>query len=378
MPFTALPGKPRGSLVFHGCFTRIVIGVLKSSTPTIGGHTRIGAGMGGKRKQPRRQAPATPIETESHLFRMALDAAPCAMVVVDQGGAIKLVNRAAERMFGYRHDELLDRPVETLVPVGVQGSHARQRDAFLTAPAPRQMGTRRDLDARRRDGSTFPVEVGLNPVRIDGRWVVVGAIIDLSERKRAEERMAEQSEQLARQNAKLAELAVTDGLTGLRNRRAFIEQLLVQLELAVRHARSLSVLILDVDYFKAYNDEFGHLAGDDILRQVARILGEVARRSDFVARIGGEEFGIILPETDRDGAVVLGERFRAAVEESAWPNRVIKASLGATTIDFSHPVPRPNAPGVSQILTEADRALYYSKQTGRNRVTHLDDMEPSD
>lgn len=334
--------------------------------------------MGGKRKQNRQPAQADPSEAGSHLFRLALDAAPCAMVVVDQRGAIKLVNRAAEQMFGYRHDELLERPVESLVPLDAQDGHVRHRSEFLLSPKPRPMGQRRDLSARRRDGSTFPVEVGLNPVRIDHEWLVVGAIVDLSERRRAEERLAEQSEQLVKQNAKLAELAVTDGLTGLRNRRAFIEQLLVQLELAVRHARALSVLMLDVDYFKPYNDEFGHLAGDDILRQIARILGEVARRSDFVARIGGEEFGIILPETDREGAIALAERFREAVEESAWPGRVITASLGATTIDFTHPVPRPNAPGVSRILTEADRALYHSKQTGRNRVTHIDDIDDAD
>lgn len=331
--------------------------------------------MGGKKRQTPQAAGTDPSDAGSDLFRVALDAAPCAMVVIDQRGGIKLINRAAERMFGYRHDELLDHPVEWLVPGDAKDGHARLREDFLAAPQPRQMGLRRDLSARRRDGSTFPVEVGLNPVRIDDEWLVVGAIVDLSERKRAEERLAEQSEQLARQNARLAELAVTDGLTGLRNRRAFIEQLMVQLELAVRHARSLSVLILDVDHFKAYNDEFGHLAGDDILRQVARILGEVARRSDFVARIGGEEFGIILPETERGGAIALAERFREAVEESAWPRRVITASLGATTIDFAHPVPRPNAPGVSQILTEADRALYYSKETGRNRVTHIDDID---
>ena len=327
-------------------------------------------------KQRRQRAGGTSSDADAHLFRVALDAAPCAMVVVDQRGAIKLINREAERMFGYSHDELLDHQVELLVPADVQQGHARHRVGFLTSPQARPMGHQRDLTARRRDGSTFPVEVGLSPVRTDGGWLVVGAIVDLSERKRFEQRMADQSEQLSEQNAKLAELAVTDGLTGLRNRRAFIEQLLVQLELAVRHARSLSMLILDVDHFKAYNDEFGHLAGDDILRKIARILGEVARRSDFVARIGGEEFGIILPETDRSGATALGERFRAAIEESAWPNHVITASVGATTIDFAHPVPRPDAPGVSQILTEADRALYHSKEAGRNRVTHAETLDP--
>jgi diguanylate cyclase (GGDEF)-like protein/PAS domain S-box-containing protein len=295
--------------------------------------------------------------------------------VVDSRGAIRLVNQETERLFGYRREELLDRPIELLVPSELEGGHAQHRDQFLAKPEPRPMGKRRDLGARRRDGSVFPAEVGLSPVRTAAGLFVVGAIIDLTARRQAERLLAEQSDLLSHQNAKLAELAVTDGLTGLRNRRAFIEQLMVQLELAVRHARSLSVLILDADRFKAYNDEFGHLAGDEVLREVARILQDVARRSDFVARIGGEEFGIILPETDREGALVLGERFRTAIENSAWPRRLVTLSVGATTVDFANPIPRPDAPGVSQILTEADRALYHSKDGGRNRVTHVDQLE---
>jgi diguanylate cyclase (GGDEF)-like protein/PAS domain S-box-containing protein len=331
--------------------------------------------MGAKPRHTREPAPAASVDVDLAVYRAAMDAAPCAMVVVDSRGAIRLVNQETERLFGYRREELLDRPIELLVPSELEGGHAQHRDQFLAKPEPRPMGKRRDLGARRRDGSVFPAEVGLSPVRTAAGLFVVGAIIDLTARRQAERLLAEQSDLLSHQNAKLAELAVTDGLTGLRNRRAFIEQLMVQLELAVRHARSLSVLILDADRFKAYNDEFGHLAGDEVLREVARILQDVARRSDFVARIGGEEFGIILPETDREGALVLGERFRTAIENSAWPRRLVTLSVGATTVDFANPIPRPDAPGVSQILTEADRALYHSKDGGRNRVTHVDQLE---
>jgi len=331
--------------------------------------------MGAKPRHTREPAPAAPVDVDLAVYRAAMDAAPCALVVVDSRGAICLVNQETERLFGYRREELLDRPIELLVPLELEGGHAQHRDQFLAKPEPRPMGKRRDLGARRRDGSVFPAEVGLSPVRTAAGLFVVGAIIDLTARRQAERLLAEQSDLLSHQNAKLAELAVTDGLTGLRNRRAFIEQLMVQLELAVRHARSLSVLILDADRFKEYNDEFGHLAGDEVLREVARILQDVARRSDFVARIGGEEFGIILPETNREGALVLGERFRTAIESSAWPRRLVTLSVGATTVDFANPIPRPDAPGVSQILTEADRALYHSKDGGRNRVTHADQLE---
>jgi len=328
--------------------------------------------MGAKPK--RRVATGVGRAADAAVYRAAMDGAPCAMVVVDVRGEIVLVNREAERLFGYRRAELHGRPIELLVPDGVGEGHAQHRDRFLATPEARAMGNRRDLSARRSDGSVFPVEVGLNPVHTHDGVFVVSAVVDLTERQRAEQLLAQQSQLLSSQNAKLAELAVTDGLTGLRNRRAFIEQLMVQVELAVRHARSLSLLILDVDRFKPYNDEFGHLAGDEVLRQLAGILQEVARRSDFVARIGGEEFGIILPETDREGAVALGERFRTAVEGSAWPRSLMTASIGATTVDFARPVPRPEAPGISQLLSEADRALYHSKDAGRNRVTHVDQL----
>jgi diguanylate cyclase (GGDEF)-like protein len=245
---------------------------------------------------------------------------------------------------------------------------------FTEDPTSRPMGRRRDLVAQRRDGTLFPVEVGLNPVRTADGMQVVGAIVDLSERKRAEQRISQQAEMLEMANAKLAEMASTDSLTDLWNRRAFLDQLTVQLEQTVRSARPLSVLLLDVDNFKPYNDRYGHLAGDEILRGVAGVLRDKARRSDYVARIGGEEFGVILPETDSPGSVLLAERFRGAIEIQKWPRREITASIGAMTVEFTRTVPRPNSPGYSKVLAAADRALYYSKEHGRNRVTHAGDL----
>ena len=165
-------------------------------------------------------------------------------------------------------------------------------------------------------------------------------------------------------------MASTDSLTSLWNRRAFLIQFRMQVELMARHARPMSILIVDVDNFKPYNDEFGHLAGDEVLQRVASILNETARRSDYVARLGGEEFGIILPETDNDGSVLLGERFRVAVERVDWPLRAITASIGVTTVRFPKKVPRPELPSHSKVMAEADRALYQSKARGRNQVCH--------
>lgn len=318
--------------------------------------------------------PNDPDALGTEFFRVAIEASPCAMIVVDGAGALTVANREAERLFGYEPNTLVGRPVEALLPEGLRAEHSSHRGRYYTNPTARPMGQRRDLLARRSDGAVIPVEVGLNPVQTPSGFFVIAAIVDLSERKRAEQRMSEQAEALEAANAKLAELASTDSLTSLWNRRAFLDQLSIQLELSVRGARSLSLLILDVDHFKPYNDRFGHLAGDEVLREVARVLRDHARRSDYLARIGGEEFGIILPETDRAGAVHLAERFRSAIEESPWPRRSITISVGAATVTFSGAVPRPPTPGCSEVLSAADRALYAAKESGRNRLVHVDDM----
>ncbi len=237
------------------------------------------------------------------------------------------------------------------------------------------MGGKRDLRAVRRDGSEIHVEIGLSPIETSDGLMVVSSLVGLTLRKRTEKDMADAAALLGRTNERLLERVATDDLTTLKSRRAFMDHLTAQLEVSVRHARPLSVLILDIDYFKNYNDDFGHLPGDEALKQVGKILKEVARRSDFVARLGGEEFGIILPETDRRGATVIGERFREAIEAAEWPHRSVTASLGAMTVEFEQALPRPEAPELSHILREADRALYRSKELGRNRVTHAVEMD---
>jgi diguanylate cyclase (GGDEF)-like protein/PAS domain S-box-containing protein len=309
-------------------------------------------------------------------FRLALDASPCAMVLVDAQGQIRLVNDAVAALFGYEPDELLGRPVETLVPDTFQEAHRGHRAGFLSAPRVRPMGRRRDLMGRRSDGADFPIEIGLNPLSTSHGVYVIGAIVDLTERKHLEHRITAQAQRLEEANVRLSEMAATDSLTDLWNRRSFLDQLTVQMELALRTTRPMSLLILDLDQFKPYNDQFGHLAGDEVLRMAAALMCQQARRSDYVARIGGEEFAIILPETDRAGALTLGERFRVAIEGATWPRRPMTVSIGGGTLTFERPDVRPEPDWRSRLLRGADRALYLSKQRGRNCVTHESELSP--
>jgi diguanylate cyclase (GGDEF)-like protein/PAS domain S-box-containing protein len=314
-------------------------------------------------------------QVDPEVFRHAMYLAPTPMLLVRGDGTIATVNQVAEDVFGYSPDEMVGQPVELLVPPGMGEDHVEFRAAFGGNPEPRPMGARRDLYAVSKEGAKIPVEIGLSPIETDEGLMVLCIVIDLSQRKRMEEQLTDLAELLEERNEELQRMVATDPLTSLRTRRTFIRSLETLVQAAVRYARPLSVLILDVDHFKAYNDQYGHLAGDEVLRQVGAILQSVARRSDIVARIGGEEIGIILPETDEEGAVALGERFRQAIEAAEWPKRPITVSLGAATVAFRQAVPRPETPDLSAILQAADRALYWSKSEGRNRVTHASQLD---
>jgi diguanylate cyclase (GGDEF)-like protein len=166
---------------------------------------------------------------------------------------------------------------------------------------------------------------------------------------------------------RLALLASTDMLTGLGNRRQFTESLDSAFALAQRQAFPLSVVMLDVDHFKAYNDSYGHAAGDDILCILASRLLACSREYDMVTRYGGEEFAILLPATCQDEARLCAERQRRSIEIYPWPRRPVTASFGVATF-------RPETPSPSHLVEEADAALYFSKRQGRNCVHHHDQV----
>lgn len=171
--------------------------------------------------------------------------------------------------------------------------------------------------------------------------------------------------------AELERLSVTDELTGLANRRHLDDELGRELQRHERHKRALAVLMLDVDRFKDLNDTHGHPAGDAVLRQLAKVLNESTRKGDTVARFGGEEFVVILPETPAAGALHLAEKIRAAVADQRF---AIDENGGEVRVTVSVGLSRfPDHGGAPEaLISTADQALYRSKQGGRNRVTTAD------
>ncbi len=180
-----------------------------------------------------------------------------------------------------------------------------------------------------------------------------------------QQELASANANLEAANEALSELATTDGLTGAKNHRAFQEKLRDEFNRVGRTHRPFSVILLDVDRFKSYNDTYGHPEGDLVLKQVVQVLRATARETDFVARYGGEEFIILLLETGVEGAIKAAERFRIALEAQAWPQRPVTASFGVATLSVT-------VETGTQLVDMADKALYASKEAGRNCVTHAD------
>lgn len=175
--------------------------------------------------------------------------------------------------------------------------------------------------------------------------------------------------QLKRQADLLRELAFRDGLTGLANRRAFDERLALELRHALRSQQALSLLLIDVDFFKRYNDHYGHQAGDAALRAVAGVLSDnMLRPVDMAARYGGEEFACLLPETPLEGALSVAERLRADLQTLQLPHAASEVAPHLTLSVGA--VSTPGRPGVppQRLLQAADQQLYQAKRAGRHRA----------
>jgi len=191
-------------------------------------------------------------------------------------------------------------------------------------------------------------------------------VSELLARIRAGMRIVELQARLLESNRRLEELTVTDPLTSLRNRRAFEQELATQFNRARRYSRPLSLIIIDIDHFKSINDTHGHPAGDAVLRAVAAILERETRSSDLVARIGGEEIAVLLPETALFEAVQVAEKIRASV--AAADVRAGQASVPVTVSAGVANVPHSDVSSSAELVRAADQALYRAKQNGRNRI----------
>ena len=281
-----------------------------------------------------------------------IELAQDAILTTDGNLNITLFNPAAERLFGYRSDEIVGRPLWLLLPERVRAVHDQRIAEFAESPVQtRAMTDRGEVTGVTFGGREFPAEVSIAKLHHPNGTLYTAVVRDISERRRAE--------------AELRRMATTDPLTGLWNRRRFLELAEGELSRLRRYGRPVSVLMLDIDHFKAINDTHGHAAGDEALCRLAEWCQGELRETDHLGRLGGEEFAIVLPETGLAEAVEVAERLRLRL--SGLPMRMGDADL-RMTVSIGVADCREGDGSIDRALGRADRALYAAKGRGRNRV----------
>ncbi len=297
-----------------------------------------------------------------HRYRTLTENAPSPIVIIDlESGVIQFANLLAASTFHINREYAVGRPIDDY--------YVKREDQARLLDTIRRYGHARGFEVQLRTGENrvFWASLAASIITFNDRSSLIVSMVDISDRKEMEERLLTQ--------------VVTDELTGLWNRRHFFSVGESTTARARRYGEEFSVLMIDADDFKGINDEFGHAAGDEVLRRIARALGESFRESDVVARLGGEEFGIILPHTPLVGALALAERFRAlvaAMKASHGGDTIaVTVSIGVAAIAF--PIASSGtlqelatAGSFETVLHEADAALYAAKRGGKNRVAAND------
>jgi diguanylate cyclase (GGDEF)-like protein/PAS domain S-box-containing protein len=290
------------------------------------------------------------LEESQHQLQAIFDNAMDGIIISDEFGMVRSFNPAAENLFGYEQPEVLGKHISSLIPeargkqpdsdIGCT-THTEER-LILSIKA-------REFKAVRKGGAEFPIELSASEMRLDSELLFIGIVRDITERRRAELR--------------IAQLAHYDFLTQLPNRALFKDRLERAIARAKRNRGRCAVLFLDLDGFKSINDVFGHEAGDELLCQVAARLKTAIRESDTVARMGGDEFTFIINDVgDREHVALLAGKIHELMAEPlvvAGAPRGIRASIGGAIFP-------DDAADYEGLLRFADEAMYLAKQAGKN------------
>ena len=321
----------------------------------------------------RKEVEKALLESEEQ-YRSILSASPDNITITDLAGKILMASPMAKKMFGYDVD--FDGFTEMYLLDFIVTEDRERAKGNLEKMHKHGAKKPNEYRAMDKDQKIFHVEVNSEFVRNqNGQPIRMVLIIrDITERKRVEKQIEELMEQLKVEKNTAVKESVTDSLTGLFNRRYFDLALETEFYRLKRSGGKLSLIMFDIDHFKKFNDAYGHLPGDDCLKSIGAALKSIVHRAtDVVSRYGGEEFVVILPETDLRGAVILAESIRKSVlgmkipHETSETEHYVTISLGVVSIKPKQLV------SSKQLISLADEALYRAKGQGRNQIVVMDD-----
>lgn len=304
------------------------------------------------------------LERKLNDYRRLFDEAEVAITILDQEGHFIDCNKAYYDLFGYMDKPILDNFHPNYLSPEKQpdGSNSYEKANKMIQLALAQGKNSFEWMHKKLDGYEFLSHVTLDVIVFNGKDVVRGTIHDISEQRKLERHVRERTSELDIKTRELERLAITDSLTGLYN-RIRLDKVLVQEDSRFkRYQRVFGAALIDVDYFKRVNDKYGHQRGDQVLIEMSMLLKRYSREVDTVGRWGGEEFLIIMPETNLEGVRVQAEKLRMHIE-SYFSTKVpaITASFGIATIRKKD--------SIKGFLTRIDNALYDAKNKGRNLVS---------
>ncbi len=284
------------------------------------------------------------------LFRTVVESSKDAMVAIDKNGHITLFNPGAERIFGHSKKEILNLPVERLMPDDYHLAHSQNiRSFFAGSKPPMAMGKTLEFQGLRKNSETFPAELSLSEGRVGGERFVLAVIRDITERKLIEQQLIHQ--------------ANYDSLTGLPNRTLILDRLKQAIVFEQRHGQHLVVILLDLDNFKSVNDTLGHDGGNLLLKEVACRLSATMRNTDTVGRLYGDEFIMVLRDVNSTEGVM--RRVRKLVQSFEQPFSIAGNELLTSVSVGIAMFPKDGSCG-DELLKKADTAMYESKKKGKN------------
>jgi diguanylate cyclase (GGDEF)-like protein/PAS domain S-box-containing protein len=301
------------------------------------------------------------------IFQHAHDA----IITIDADSRVTRWNKMSENIFGWSQSEILNKKLtDFIIPEKFRDAHTKGITHFISTGEGPILNKCIELLAVTKKGDEIPIEITISAISWKSSCIFSGIIRDISERKLMEEELRDNQTKLEENNQLLQKLSTEDGLTLISNRRYFDEFIRNEWKRATRDKNSISLVMIDIDSFKTFNDIYGHQSGDECLKRVAQaIKGVLHRPADIVSRYGGEEFVVVLPETEGAGALKISEEIRSEIEKlqikhsGNTASSYVTASLGVETM-----VPSEALGGEKFLIQKADQALYKAKSQGKNKV----------